>query len=173
MDPSPILIHELLLIKTILEKTLKTIELYNIVVSEKLSELLVFMPESAHASEMAVFAVMESPALGLFKRFIYILLDHRMLVGTVFAEPASTSLEPIVANLPPHGSSLEREKTVLGHRYILSHLIGRQLVLRQTRIEPNLIVEFVSSQLDWQEWLSLCNVWLVGSTLKFARRKAE
>ena len=173
MNPGPVLIHKLILIKTILEKTLKTIQLYNIVVSEKLSELLVFMAESAHASEMTVFAVMESPALGLFKRFIYILLYHRMLVSTVFAEPASPSLEPIVANLPPQGFSLERENTLLRRRYILSHLTRRQLVLRQTRIEPNWIVEFVSSQLDWQEWLSLCDVWLVGSALKFARRKAE
>ena len=81
MNPRPVLIHKLILIKTILEKTLKTIELDNIVVSEKLCELLVFMAESAHASEMTVFAVMESPALGLFKRFIYILLYHRMLVS--------------------------------------------------------------------------------------------
>ena len=173
LNSGPVLIHELLLIKTILEKTLKTIELYNIVVSEELSELLVFMPESAHAPEMTVFAVMESPALGLFKRFIYILLYHRMLVGTVFAEPTSPSLEPVVANLPPHGFSLGREKTLLRHRYILSHLIRWQLVLRQTRIEPSSIVEFVSSQLDWQEWLSLRNVWLVGSSLKFARCEAE
>ena len=173
MNPRPVLIHKLILIKTILEKTLKTIELYNIVVSEKLCELLVFMAESAHAPEMTVFAVMESPALGLFKRFINILLYHRMLVSTVLAEPTSPSLEPIVANLPPGGFSLGREKTLLRRRYILSHLIRWQLVLRQTRIEPNLIVEFVSSQLDRQEWLGLCDVWLVGSALKFARRKAE
>ena len=141
MNSRPVFIHELILIKRILEKTLKTIEFYNIVVSEKLSELLVFMPESAHASEVAVFAVMESPALGLFKRFVHILLYHRMLVCTVFAEPTSTGLEPVVANLPPHGFSLGRDKTLLHHRYILSHLIRWQLVLRQTRIEPNLIVE--------------------------------
>ena len=132
MDPSPVLIHKLILIKTILEKTLKTIELHNIVVSEKLSELLVFMAERTHAPEMTVFAVMESPALGLFKRFINILLYHRVLVSTVFAEPASSSLEPIVANLPPDGFRLGREKTLLRRRDILSHLIRWQLVLRQT-----------------------------------------
>ena len=109
MNPGPVLIHKLILIKTILEKTLKTIQLYNIVVSEKLGELLVFMAESAHASEMAVFAVMESPAFGLFKRFVDILLYHRMLVGTVLAEPASPSLEPIVANFPSHWFSLGRQ----------------------------------------------------------------
>ena len=128
------------------------------------------MSESAHASELAVLTVVECPALRLFWRFVRFLLDHRVFIGAVFAKSTIAVLKPIVADLLSHRFILERENTFRAYRYIRTNLTGLYLMLW---IVPNCIIKFNTSQLDRQERLSLCNVRLVRSTLKFIRCEAE
>ena len=138
--------------------------------SEKLLEFFVFMSEIAHASELAVLTVVERPALSLFWRFVRFLLDHRVFIGAVFAKSTIAVLKPVVADLLSNWFILERENTFHAYRYIRTHLTRWNFMLR---IVANCIIKFNTSQLDRQERLSLYNVRLVRSTLKFTRGEAE
>ena len=128
------------------------------------------MSESAHASELAVLTVVECPALRLFWRFARFLLDHRVFICTVFAKSTIAVLKPVVADLLSNWFILERENTFHAYRYIRTHLTRWNFMLR---IVANCIIKFNTSQLDRQERLSLYNVRLVRSTLKFTRGEAE
>ena len=138
--------------------------------SEKLLEFFVFMSESAQASELAVLTVVECPALSLFWRFVRFLLDHRVFICAVFSKSTIPVLKPVVADLLSNWFILERENTFHAYRYIRTHLTRWNFMLR---IVANCIIKFNTSQLDRQERLSLYNVRLVRSTLKFTRSEAE
>ena len=58
------LIHERMLVNTVLVEALKTVQLHNIVMSKKLLEFLVLVSEHAHASKLTVFTIVEGAAFG-------------------------------------------------------------------------------------------------------------
>ena len=58
------LIHEVLLVNTVLIEALKAVQFDHIVMSEQLLEFFVLVAEHAHAPELTVFTIVEGPALG-------------------------------------------------------------------------------------------------------------
>lgn len=69
------LIHERMLVNTVLIEALQTVQFHNIVMSEELLELFVLMSEHAHASKLTVFTIVEGSALGCSSIVVLLLLD--------------------------------------------------------------------------------------------------
>ena len=173
VDPRFEFIYKLFLVQAVLEQAFEAVEFDDIVVSEQLLELFVFVPESAHAPEVAVLTVVERATFSLLRGLVWLLLNHWMVVRTSFAKPAIAVLQPVIANFTPHRFCLERMATLFGLRRTLTHLSLTDTKLCQTSIEHARRFEFLAPQLHRQEGLGLRQVRLVRSSLELVRGKAE
>ena len=157
---------KLFLVQAVLEQALKAVEFDNIVVSEQLLKLFVFVSESTSASKVAVLTIVKSAAFGLFRRLLWLLLDHWVVIRTIFTESASAVLQPVVANFPPHGFCLKILAAFLYQGCILADLSLPTSEVIHSSFKQSLRFKFKASQLYRQERLSLHQVRLIRSSLE-------
>ena len=105
VDSSLKLVYEGLLVVTVFVKAFEAVQFDDVVMSEELRELLVFVPEGAAASKHTVFVVVKRSALRSPVLFFFGLLLNNffggfaswVIIGAIFPKSAGAGLHPIVA----------------------------------------------------------------------------